>query len=235
MKNELSAFIIDDDYGFIDLFASVYWELAESLGFQPRLCSADCYTGELAERHYDVAFLDIQMPELSGFEISRILPHSDTRVVYVSAFDYYVFESFDYRAYGFVRKHQLLNDLYRVLLRYCLEQNNTIEIMINGKILPIDIDRIWLISVNGNYTTIYFDEFTSKIKVSLQRFEAANIKQLEYNFAHISRHMIVNLKCVERVQGNQVFMNKGSALYMSRGYAAKFRERYYTYRNRYAL
>ena len=157
MKNELSAFIIDDDYGFIDLFASVYWELAESLGFQPRLCSADCYTGELAERHYDVAFLDIQMPELSGFEISRILPHSDTRVVYVSAFDYYVFESFDYRAYGFVRKHQLRNDLYRVLLRYCLEQNNTIEIMTNVKILPIDIDRIWLISVNGNYTTIHFD------------------------------------------------------------------------------
>jgi len=235
MKNELSALIIDDDYGFIDLFASAYHEAAESLGFQPRLCSADRYSGELAENHYDVAFLDIQMPELSGFEISRILPHSDTRVVYVSAFDYYVFESFDYRAYGFVRKHQLRNDLYRVLGRYCLEQNNTIEIMMNGRILPIDTDRIWLINVNGNYTTVHFDEFISKMKVSLQRFEAANKKQLEYSFAHISRHMIVNLKCVERVQGNQVFMQEGSVLYMSRGYAAKFRERYYTYRNRYAL
>lgn len=151
------SFIIDDDYGFIALFTSVYWELAESLGFQPRLCIADCYTGELAERHYDVAFLDIQMPELSGFEISRILPRSDTRVVYVSAFDYYVFESFNYRAYGFVRKHQLRNDLLRVLGRYCMEQNNIIEITMNGKILPIDTDRIWLINVNGNYTTIHFD------------------------------------------------------------------------------
>ncbi|MBQ9824331.1 MAG: hypothetical protein IJM63_07510 [Solobacterium sp.] len=47
--------------------------------------------------------------------------------------------------------------------------------------------------------------------------------------------MIVNMRYVEQIHGSQVFMQEGSVLYMSRGYAAKFRERYYTYRNRCAL
>lgn len=96
-------------------------------------------------------------------------------------------------------------------------------------------DRIWLISVNGNYTTVHFDDSKVDIKISLRRFEESNAKQLENRFVHISRHMIVNMDYVELVEHNQIFMKCKIKLYMSRAYSAQFLQRYYTYRKWYAL
>lgn len=235
MKTELAALIIDDDDIFTELFISVYEEAMSSYGIQPQLQTANFYTEELLNVNYGIVFLDIQLPGSSGFEVSKLLPTSCTRIVYISAFDHYVFDSFEHRAYGFIRKHKLQHDLRNLLKRYLSEHNNTIEITKHGKDISILTDRIWLISVNGNYTTVHFDDSKVDIKISLRRFEESNAKQLENRFVHISRHMIVNMDYVELVEHNQIFMKCKIKLYMSRAYSAQFLQRYYTYRKWYAL
>ena len=51
----------------------------------------------------ELVFLDIQMPDLDGMELSRMLP-PDTRVVFTTAFKQYAFESYEVKALDFLLK-----------------------------------------------------------------------------------------------------------------------------------
>ncbi len=71
---------------------------------------ASCSTGPetisaIAEHHPDIAFLDVQMPGLSGLEVVRQLP--DNRrplVVFVTAFDRYALDAFEAHAIDYLLK-----------------------------------------------------------------------------------------------------------------------------------
>ncbi len=61
---------------------------------------------------YDVVFLDIDMPELSGFDIAeRINDVGDTLIVFVTMHDELVFSSLRFRPFRFIRKAYLENEL----------------------------------------------------------------------------------------------------------------------------
>jgi DNA-binding LytR/AlgR family response regulator len=57
----------------------------------------------IAELEPDLAFLDIQMPGLSGLEVAQGI-EGDTRVVFVTAFDEYALQAFDHAALDYVLK-----------------------------------------------------------------------------------------------------------------------------------
>ena len=55
----------------------------------------------IRERKPDLAFLDIQMPDLDGMELSRMIP-ADTRIIFTTAFKQYAFESYEVSALDFL-------------------------------------------------------------------------------------------------------------------------------------
>jgi len=59
----------------------------------------------ITQHHPDVAFLDIQMPDLSGLEVARHLRGPDAPiVVFVTAYDRYAVEAFELAALDYVLK-----------------------------------------------------------------------------------------------------------------------------------
>ena len=57
----------------------------------------------IRERKPDLAFLDIQMPDLDGMELSRMIP-PETRIIFTTAFKQYAFESYEVSALDFLLK-----------------------------------------------------------------------------------------------------------------------------------
>ena len=57
----------------------------------------------IAELEPDLAFLDIQMPGLTGLEVAQGI-EGDTRVVFVTAYDQYAIEAFEARAVDYLLK-----------------------------------------------------------------------------------------------------------------------------------
>lgn len=70
----------------------------------------------IAELEPDIAFLDIQMPGLTGLEVAQGI-EGDTRVVFVTAYDQYAVEAFDARAVDY-----LLKPLKAERLAACVER-----------------------------------------------------------------------------------------------------------------
>ena len=58
---------------------------------------------EMRTQAPDLVFLDIQMPDLSGMELSRMVP-SGTRIIFTTAFKQYAFESYEVSALDFLLK-----------------------------------------------------------------------------------------------------------------------------------
>ena len=58
---------------------------------------------EMRTQAPDLVFLDIQMPDLSGMELSRMVP-AGTRIIFTTAFRQYAFESYEVSALDFLLK-----------------------------------------------------------------------------------------------------------------------------------
>ena len=58
---------------------------------------------EIRSRQPHLVFLDIQMPDLSGMELSRMIP-PQTRIIFTTAFKQYAFDSYEVSALDFLLK-----------------------------------------------------------------------------------------------------------------------------------
>ncbi|SFD54430.1 LytR/AlgR family response regulator transcription factor [Massilia yuzhufengensis] len=70
----------------------------------------------IAELEPDLAFLDIQMPGLSGLEVAQGI-EGDTRVVFVTAFDEFALQAFEHAALDYVLKPVSTERLARTVAR----------------------------------------------------------------------------------------------------------------------
>ncbi len=71
----------------------------------------------IADFKPDAAFLDIQMPEVSGLELAASLPAPAPPIVFVTAFDQYAISAFDANAIDYLLKPYDLARLQRALAR----------------------------------------------------------------------------------------------------------------------
>lgn len=99
---KLTCAIIDDEPLAVSLLES-YALKTPFLELKGKFNSAIQAMEVLTEEPVDLLFLDIQMPELTGLEFSRILP-SETRVIFTTAFNQYAIDSYKVNALDYLLK-----------------------------------------------------------------------------------------------------------------------------------
>ena len=62
---------------------------------------------------FDILFLDIDMPNISGLEVAKKLREkgSDIILIFISAHEQYVFESIEYSPFRYIRKNKISEEL----------------------------------------------------------------------------------------------------------------------------
>ena len=98
----LRCFVVDDEPLAVKM-------LENFIARTPFLELAASYTdpvqalSDIRNKAPQLVFLDIQMPDLSGMELSRMVP-ADTRIIFTTAFKQYAFESYEVSALDFLLK-----------------------------------------------------------------------------------------------------------------------------------
>lgn len=104
----LNCAIIDDEPLAAQLLAS-YVKDIPFLHLTGTYNSALTAMADLRNRSVDLLMLDIQMPELSGIELAKLIP-SRTKIVFTTAFKEYAVEGYKVSAFDYLLKPISFND-----------------------------------------------------------------------------------------------------------------------------
>lgn len=214
---------------------------------------AECTNGNQAvdviqRERPDLAFLDVQMPRLSGLDVCRAVSAAGAALpllIFVTAYDTYALKAFEFhavdyllkpfdrerflRAIGHARK-QLLHSKHADVqsrLEAVLEDLNPasrksgrLVFKENGRIIFVRPETIDWVEADGNYIRLHTEDGAHYVRETLASLES----QLPAaKFMRISRSSIVNLDRVKELQplfygDYTVILQDGSRLSMSRSY-----------------
>jgi two-component system, LytTR family, response regulator len=200
--------------------------------------------GAILGSNPDLVFLDIQMPEMDGFEVvRRVGPQKMPVTVFVTAYDRYAVRAFDANAIDYLLKPVGQARFERALARAkvritesskedvaerivaTLEQIKRQDIYLdrlpvseNGRILFVKTKEIDWVEANGNYVRVHVGARTHEIRETLNSLER---KLDPRDFLRIHRSTIVNVHLIKEIQPwfhgyHLVLLQNGQELRMSR-------------------
>ena len=195
----------------------------------------------------DIVFLDVEMPEMNGFEVLERISTANTSIIFVTAFNKYARRAFDFAALDFLEKPieptRLVQAVHRALERYKLlnaqNQYTMLIELINQRQMPsnqgdmriafatqVEIVYSWLrnlvyIKAEGSLSCVRLIEHSNPLVVSkhLGAYES-QFEEAELGFMmRVHNSYLVNLYHVNR------FMREDYVLEMSDGEKIPLSER----------
>lgn len=225
----LNCAIVDDEPLALDLMES-YVAKTPFLNLTGKYSSAVQAMKELPERQVDLLFLDIQMPELSGLEYSKMVS-PDTRVVFTTAFEQYAIDGYRVNALDYLLKPISYADFLQAankavqwfeLLQQPKEEITSIFVKSDYKLIQIPLDNILYIEGLKDYIKIY-EEGASKPILSLMSMKAIEELLPASRFMRVHRSFIVQKEKIRVVDRGRIIFGK-TYIPVSDSYKQAFQE-----------
>lgn len=212
--------IVDDERDAIELLSSRIDQLYDNIEIADTFSYWKDALPILRNNNYDILFIDVSMPEKSGFDLLKLLPAIDAEIIFVTAHDNFALKAFSFSASGYVLKPIDDEDL-SIAINKALERINNkqaakrqpqpqpgtaattdkIRIPNNSGIDYVNVnDIVYLESVNKCTMIV-----TGKTKYT----SSANLGTYKYltdehSFFQVHRAFIINLNCVVRYESSGV-------------------------------
>jgi two-component system LytT family response regulator len=200
----------------------------------------------------DLIFLDVQMPEVGGFEVLAALKGEHTPyVIFVTAYDQYAVRAFEVQALDYLlkpfdqerfdvswqrAKAQLVRDnnggmdqRILTLLEELKAGNKYLERLVikaAGRIYFLETSEIDWIEAEGNYVSVHSGKKSHLLRETISSLES----QLDpKKFVRIHRSSIVRLDFIQELQPwfhgeYRVILHDGTQLTLSRNHRDKLQE-----------
>ena len=231
----MNAIIIDDE---IDSIRTMQIELTK---YCPQITVTHTFTSarealvHLRNRTPDILFLDIELGEMTGFDLLESLGELPFDIIFVTAYDEFAIRAFEVTAMGYLLKpfdkHQLVAAVnrvekkrlslapnYQVLLDNLRNTNNEkLIVPTESSLEVILIDEIIYVQSDNNYSRVFTanggELYSSK---SLKKFESVLTPA---GFFRCHNSYLINLKRVKRFMkgiNERLIMTNGDEVYISR-------------------
>ena len=176
-----------------------------------------------------VFLIDIDMPEVNGFEVASFLKkwNRECCIGFVSNKDELVFQAFAYHPFFFIRKTHLDEELEPQLLELQKKMEAKvpkIELQTGRQTVEVALDTIWFVESEKNYLLFYRekDERGDAVRARMKIAEAE--KELEpHGFVRTHKGYLVNMNYVYRLRENEILLLNGKHVPVSRSYLNQIR------------
>ena len=180
------------------------------------------------ESDINLLLLDIDMPDISGLEVAKKIREmgKETILIFISSYESYVFDTFEYNPFRFIRKEKLQQEL-PIALRaaesaYLKNKKRYVVVRCDEGEVRIEETEI-----------MYFDMVKRQIRICLADGRVYHtwrtMKELQQElsperFSKIHSGCVVNLKYVSGYNGCEITLDNGERLTASRGGIKTFKE-----------
>ena len=228
----MTCAIVDDEPLALDLLES-YVRKTPFLELAGKYSSAVQALRELSGRGADLMFLDIQMPELSGLEFSKMLP-PDTRIIFTTAFDQYALDGYKVNALDYLLKPISYVDFLRAADKALHwyertrpdaphdEEIDSIFVKSEYKLVQVELRRILYVEGLKDYVKIY-EEDNPKPILSLMSLKVMEDLLPASQFMRVHRSYIVRKDKIRIIDRGRIVFGK-AYIPISDSYKPAFQE-----------
>ncbi|MEO8238124.1 MAG: LytTR family DNA-binding domain-containing protein [Flavobacterium sp.] len=168
----------------------------------------------LRENRVDLMFLDINMPEISGMELLKIL-QVHPKTILTTAYSEFALESYDYGVIDYLLKPIYFPRFLKAIDRFFLTENtvikedeiviNSVSVKIDGYFVDIELDQLLYAQSFGNYVKLHTIKRTYLASITTTELEKC---LPEKNFMRIHKSYIVALDKIEATEKDFVILRK---------------------------
>ena len=189
-----------------------------------------------APQQFDLVFLDVRLPDRNGLDVARELCVKKDKpvIVFVSAYEQYVFESFEVGTFRYLLKpveDAVLEKTLRSFLAY-YQQNIVINIPTKEKIYRVKLNDIIYIESAQKHSIVrvcdtdYLSENSFEAHRSLAEYSGQIASPA---FFRTHKRFFVNMRYIEKIENNLITLTIGERVEISRRRSAAFNEAYDRY------
>lgn len=221
--------IVDDEPLALDLMES-YVKKTPGLELCGKYASAVVAVGSLPRNPVDLLFLDIQMPDLSGLELSKMIDTSSTRIVFTTAFSEYALEGYKVDALDYLLKPISYSDFVAAVSRAqrwfqthqttplptatpapadeaAAPSDDFMFVKSDYKIIRVDFADILYVEGLKDYVKIYLKSRVKPI-LSLSSMRSMESALPSQTFFRVHRSFIVNMSQVTMFERGQIIFGE---------------------------
>ncbi len=237
MRNGTTFYICDDCLGFAEkLKKTIDTYSAKDRENEIKVFdSAKALLFAFREKMADAVFLDIDMPQMSGFEAAEALQgiKEDIPIVFVTGYDDKVYQSYEYQPFWFIRKSHIddvgaiLPRLFKKLDAMAEQKRQTVNLKTENSVIEVDIGS--LLYIEGMKNNIIIHDRVSGDKTVRCKMGSAEKQLSSHGAARIQRGILVNLRCISKITSREVILTDGTHLGLSRLKAEAVKEQYHDF------
>lgn len=230
------ALIIDDENRTRDLIAKMINSFGLNIEAIPAAESVESGIKAIEEHHPDIVFLDIKLPDGTGFDLLKAIPNKNFEVIFITAHEEFAIKAIKFSALDYILKPVDPEELKAAVLRAIdtlgskkeesqfealqlniqPNQKRRLVLKTQESVHIVELDHIIRCEADRNYTSFYLTE-GKKILVSKTLKDYETLLS-SHNFLRVQQSHLINLDFVSRYDkgnGGSVVMKDGSEVPLS--------------------
>jgi DNA-binding LytR/AlgR family response regulator len=172
--------------------------------------SGESLCKELNRQSYDIIFLDIELPKVSGIGVGKYiretLKNEVVQIVYISAKEGYAMELFEFRPMNFLIKPLTESQVMKVVDKYLIitkHDNHMFEYKKSTQYYKVPISEILYFESQHRKIIIHMKEGNDEFYGSMERIYSM-VKDHKFLFIHKS--IVINYNCIKKLSYEEVIM-----------------------------
>ena len=215
----MKSILIDDEVMAIEILKKLCSKVKE-LEVVATFSNAIDAIKYLNSNQVDLIFLDIHMPDFSGFDFVKTLKNPTNVIVTTSEKDF-ALEAFEHdfiidflvkplsksRFIKAIQKTKIQKEVPKLKNDFS-EENTLLDVLyanVNRRLIKIDIPSINLVEANGDYINVKTSKKNYVIHSTLKKIENKLPSNL---FVKVHRSYLINIKKIVDIQDNSVLIEK---------------------------
>src|ERR1035437_1297510 len=232
---KISCLIVVDEPLALDLLEK-YIRATPFLALKTRCSSAIEAMGIINSLNITLIFLDIQMTELTGIEVSKFTG-SEIKVIFTTAFSEYALEGFKVSALDYLLKPFNYEEFLRAAYKakdwfeikqtqedaHLVQDDNYIFVRSEYKTIKINLSEVLYFEGLKDYVKIWI-EGNPKPVLTIMSLKSLEDVLAPTRFMRIHRSYIIALSKIIMVERSQVIINSKIRITIAEQYKEKFQE-----------